>query len=179
MNGLESMLIPGRECGECTVCCVTPRIEEFQKPENVACKELKAGGGCGIYTSRPDVCRDWYCMWRIMPQLDDSWRPDKCRILLRLGEHGELVFLPLGWPLEVLTTYQALQVIASLIMANIPVSIAVPGKVGHYSAKLDLNRSMSGVLESGSFLEVQGAMSELVSYAMQHPTEPVKGVGKG
>lgn len=51
-----------RQCGECSLCCVLPAIPQLGKPANVRCKHLTAKG-CGIYESRPAVCRKFECDW--------------------------------------------------------------------------------------------------------------------
>jgi hypothetical protein len=43
-------------------------------------------GGCGIYSSRPKVCNDWYCAWRNMAHLDDDWRPDRMGVMLEFSQ---------------------------------------------------------------------------------------------
>lgn len=53
-----------RHCGDCKACCVAYPIdiEEFTKPEQVPCQHL-TDRGCGIYASRPELCRDFECLW--------------------------------------------------------------------------------------------------------------------
>lgn len=82
MNEPES-----RRCGACTACCHVLEIDDAQlvKPAGVLCGHCT--NGCTIYDRRPKVCRDWLCMWREFPGLlDDSWRPDRCGVLMRMTE---------------------------------------------------------------------------------------------
>ncbi|MBS0297922.1 MAG: YkgJ family cysteine cluster protein [Proteobacteria bacterium] len=74
---------PGRECGACTMCCSLLQIDELQKPEGVACVHVREGGGCGIYETRPGVCRAFYCLWMQHPAFDEGWKPNVCHFLLR------------------------------------------------------------------------------------------------
>jgi hypothetical protein len=78
-------LVPGRECGACAACCVDLAIAEsgMRKLPNVRCEHLRANGGCGIYDARPLICRTYHCLWRGLDNLDDSWRPDRCGILIQ------------------------------------------------------------------------------------------------
>ena len=73
-------LIPGRDCGGCTVCCVFPTINkpEIQKQSGVRCRHCHETG-CGIYDSRPPVCRAYYCAWRTVDIFGEDWRPDRLR----------------------------------------------------------------------------------------------------
>src|SRR5690349_15196843 len=79
----DELLVEGRSCGTCTVCCYTLPIDtpEFQKMPGAVCKNC-AGRGCGIYETRPNPCRGFYCGWWMIPQLDDEWRPDRSGILI-------------------------------------------------------------------------------------------------
>jgi hypothetical protein len=79
----EGALIPGRECGECTVCCRVPPIEDpaLTKPAGVLCQNC-IGNTCSIYKSRPQSCRDFFCQWRNLALLDENWRPDLSGVLI-------------------------------------------------------------------------------------------------
>lgn len=81
----NQLLVEGRECGECTACCIELTIEDpkLVKLPGVPCEHLLKKGGCSIYSDRPETCKRWYCMWRFMPLLDDSWRPDLKGIMIK------------------------------------------------------------------------------------------------
>jgi len=90
-------LVPGRECGECQVCCIMPSIDkpQIQKVSGSPCRHsLK--GGCDIYEGRPDVCRAFFCGWRRLAGLPDDWRPDKSGVfaLTEVNELPQFEFLP-------------------------------------------------------------------------------------
>jgi len=72
-----------KTCGPCQVCCVALKIKtpQLRKDAQVPCPHLVAKG-CGIYESRPPVCRGFLCGWRLMPELDASWRPDLSGVML-------------------------------------------------------------------------------------------------
>ena len=75
-------LVPGRECGECNACCSYFEIlPELNKPSGKLCQHWKAG--CGIYESRPGVCRDFFCFWLQDAALGDEWRPDRSGFILQ------------------------------------------------------------------------------------------------
>lgn len=77
-------LIPGRECGECTVCCKVPPIADpaLTKPAGVLCPNC-IGNRCTIYLDRPQSCRDFFCQWRNLALLDENWRPDRSGVLIQ------------------------------------------------------------------------------------------------
>ena len=67
-----------RECGDCTLCCKLPLIEdkELQKKEYTWCKDCEIGVGCKIYSKRPKVCKDFKCEW-LLGHFPEHARPDK------------------------------------------------------------------------------------------------------
>jgi hypothetical protein len=72
-----------RECGPCQACCRELKIDvpELKKKAGVDCPHLTSAG-CGIYETRPPVCRGFLCGWRLFNDLDDSWRPDLSGVLI-------------------------------------------------------------------------------------------------
>ena len=87
----DNDLAPGRECGRCTVCCKTLKIDvpELKKLADVLCAHCADGAGCKIYDRRPPVCGGYYCGWRGMAHLSEHWRPDRCGILISFVGKGE------------------------------------------------------------------------------------------
>jgi hypothetical protein len=81
-------LVQGRECGECVACCKFLEIPELKKPADVLCHNC-TGNSCGIYDSRPSVCRGWYCVWRVEKELPDAMRPDKCGVMFCLDRDAQ------------------------------------------------------------------------------------------
>ncbi|MDE4910377.1 hypothetical protein PQI07_06630 [Methylobacterium sp. 092160098-2] len=75
--------VAGRECGECVMCCKALHIDtqELKKPPDVLCVH-NTGTGCGIYETRPSVCRTWLCLWRRIETLPQHMRPDRSGLLL-------------------------------------------------------------------------------------------------
>jgi uncharacterized protein len=77
-----NMDIPGKACGTCSMCCKILEIEELKKPAGPYCPNCKVGEGCGIYHSRPDVCRDYECLWKTDRTLSPQLRPDRSGTIL-------------------------------------------------------------------------------------------------
>ncbi|MCW6507904.1 hypothetical protein [Lichenifustis flavocetrariae] len=77
-------LVPGRECGACTMCCKVYRIEALGKPDGVWCTHCVVGSSCKIYPDRPDDCRDFFCLWRTDATLPDSWKPNVSKLTISL-----------------------------------------------------------------------------------------------
>jgi len=142
-------LVPGRDCGGCTVCCRVPPVDsdDFQKQSGVLCHHCHEGEGCGIHATRPVVCRDWYCGWRVLPNLGDEWRPDRSEILI-VPEYedipGAFVERP-GLKFVITGSHSAalqprfIKYVAALVDADIPVFLSLPGPPGYFFAKAFLN----------------------------------------
>jgi hypothetical protein len=81
----ESLHQPPGSCGECVMCCEWLDIETegLSKKAGVLCQHCH-GGGCGIYETRPVLCRTFFCGWRLVQQLGDDWRPDKSGVMILL-----------------------------------------------------------------------------------------------
>ena len=84
-----------RRCDTCTVCCTELKIEtpQFRKAANTPCSHL-CGAGCGIYETRPPVCQQFLCGWRLFAELTDDWRPDLSGVLVMRKAPSEL---PPAW----------------------------------------------------------------------------------
>lgn len=71
---------PLRTCGSCTLCCKVMGVKDeeaqFDKPKDQWCVHAKKGIGCGIYETRPSICRNFQCLW-LAGEGDDHLRPDK------------------------------------------------------------------------------------------------------
>lgn len=65
-------------CGECTLCCKLYAIPAINKPEHKWCKDCTPGKGCNIYETRPEVCKEYQCLWLAFMSKDNpELRPDK------------------------------------------------------------------------------------------------------
>ncbi len=51
-----------RQCGSCTACCTVMGVEELSKPSFKSCTHVVTQG-CGIYSDRPQSCRNFVCVW--------------------------------------------------------------------------------------------------------------------
>jgi len=69
-----------RSCGACTACCTVHKVVELNKDYGVRCQHL-SDAGCGVYTKRPQSCKDWYCLWR-WNVLSEAERPDLSGVML-------------------------------------------------------------------------------------------------
>jgi hypothetical protein len=159
-KNVNDNLVSGRECGACTVCCKTLKINvpELKKLAAVLCDHCIEGAGCRIYETRPPVCKGWYCGWRRMPYLSDDWRPDRCGVLIDIVG-GEGQGIPAGFPQvglkfdvvdspRVLNWDPLIRFIGSEIARGRPVFLGVPAPVGYERRKIFLNPLMADAVAS-------------------------------
>ena len=168
----ESEPIPNRNCGECTACCVTLRINEpkLKKHADTPCCNLSPNGDCEIYNDRPSTCHAYYCGWRYLEQLGNEWRPDRSKILLRLHQDGGIILQALETPLKVLIEQLALEFIVGCIESSIPIYISVPAKPGFCYSLIKLNENLASVVDSRDLEVAQSIITQAINYGAQQQT---------
>lgn len=67
---------PGRSCGSCTLCCKVLAVPEIAKPAGHWCPQARKGTGCSIYDTRPEMCREFRCLW-LQGHLSAEHKPDR------------------------------------------------------------------------------------------------------
>jgi hypothetical protein len=146
-EGME--LIPGRDCGDCTVCCTWPTINkpEIQKVSGSTCKHC-TGGGCAIYETRFPVCRGYFCAWRTVDIFGEEWRPDKSGVLPYVETEGISEDFDLSTGIGLMLVGHAAKIIRQRwfqdfiitgVMNNVPLFLSLPGPRGHQAATVSLN----------------------------------------
>lgn len=74
-----------RSCGECDLCCTVLRVDALGKLGGRRCDHQRGGGeGCGIYATRPGICRAYRCLW-LQGGLEVSDRPDRIGAVIDLS----------------------------------------------------------------------------------------------
>ena len=71
-----------RACGTCTLCCRLPYIDALATRAKDWCRLCIDGEGCRIYEQRPQLCRDFLCLWRTDAALGDAWDPARSRMMI-------------------------------------------------------------------------------------------------
>jgi hypothetical protein len=79
---IDTLVVAGRSCGSCSLCCKVVTIPILNKPAGKWCQHCKPGRGCGIHLTRPIVCRGAYCEWMISKGLGPEWKPEKSKFAL-------------------------------------------------------------------------------------------------
>lgn len=171
---LSDYLVSNRSCDECTVCCTCLRIEkpELTKKADVPCPHLLQHGGCGIYEERPQVCRTWYCGWRVMPFLTDDMRPDRSKILIKQDEAG-FVFQPLKSDyVRNLLNENVLTAIGALIDAEVTISTSIPTRPGFTNYKMQINDILKQNVANRDLAGVRTLMRTIIFRSRNAQTIP-------
>lgn len=75
----------GRSCGPCDLCCTVLRVDELRKLGGTRCVHQRSDPpGCGIYDSRPGICRAYRCLW-LRGGLEEGDRPDRTGAVIDLA----------------------------------------------------------------------------------------------
>ncbi|HET7679619.1 MAG TPA: hypothetical protein VFK79_05730 [Xanthobacteraceae bacterium] len=84
----HGMVVQGRACDSCTLCCKVLIVTDFDKPAGKWCSHCKPGTGCGIHAMRPVACRGFYCEWMTSKGLGPEWKPERCKFVLAKTNEG-------------------------------------------------------------------------------------------
>lgn len=169
-------LVAGRACGACNACCHYLKIDEvrFRKPPAQLCMHWDREKACTIYARRPDSCRDFYCGWLQFTWLDESWRPDRCGILVRpVAQNGgiAIIFLLIAGN-EALDSDGAAIVIGNVVASDIAAYLEVPGPAGFMGARMELNAMLRPPVERGDLAEIRRLLVVGAEHARRHDMKP-------
>src|SRR6266567_61929 len=99
-------LVPGRSCGTCSLCCKLYPVRELSKPAGQWCIHAVPGSGCNDHQNRPHACRQFFCAWRLDPNLGPEWKPEVSRFVLSADPAYQALTvmvdpgMPLAWRRE-------------------------------------------------------------------------------
>jgi hypothetical protein len=88
------------------LCCKVMSIIALKKPSDVMCSHAVPGKGCTIREQRPLCCRQFFCGWRLDPNIDALWKPDICGFVLSISSSYSALMLyvdtarPLAWRMQ-------------------------------------------------------------------------------
>jgi len=177
-----TVMVPGRECGSCNICCIIPAIDrpDIQKISGATCRNCTASG-CAIYEARPEVCQSYYCGWRRLEMIDAEWRPDLCGVLVELdvgkippqySANFGLVLILVGNPLRTVREPRFLDFVARCVAGNMMVSLGLPGPHGKQSAQLPLNTTAMKEASQRSRADVKLLLEKILKRLSGHEFIP-------
>jgi hypothetical protein len=180
MQDHNQRLVPGRECGDCKVCCVTLSIDtpEIQKLAASPCRH-SLRGGCDIYETRPPVCRAFFCGWRRSAAFPENWRPDTSGVFAVLEENIDPRWGPLGVALKLLSDPIGIvrqpafiDFVIRNLSNNIALYLMLPGPKGMQSPRVSLNNPSMMEAAARSPADVGALLEGLVARLAAHPFTP-------
>jgi len=175
-------LVPGRSCGECTVCCTVMAIDkpDIQKQAGVTCRHCH--GGCTIYETRPKLCRDFHCGWRQLPILDDGWRPDRSGVFVEIEvieQETALSLILVGNALKTVRQPWFIDFVATGVRGHVPLYLGIPGPTGFKGASLLVTtRQMHDAAGAGR-VSVKELLEKELNRLKAHTFEPRVFVNSG
>jgi hypothetical protein len=168
-------LVPGRDCGACTICCIMPAIDkpEMQKEAGVACRHCQSG--CTIYETRPKLCRDFHCGWRQLPILDDDWRPDRSGVFVEIeviDDETALSLILIGNPLKTIRQPWFVDFVTTGVRGGVPLHLGIPGPRGCQGASLPLTTRQMFEAAGLSPARVKDLLEKELKRLQTHAFEP-------
>jgi hypothetical protein len=175
-------LVPDRTCGSCNVCCVIPKINESALLPGYRCRNALSNGGCAIYETRPETCRNFYCGWRLLPWIDERLKPDQSAVFIRLTNDEKLLVGCHRFALMVtilsregLGAAGLVETIITSIKAQIDTYLIVPGPPGYTSCRSWLNDALGEAVKRADVLALKSLLDEQYAEALTklNETRPV------
>lgn len=83
-----TITLPAKTCGSCRVCCqgtMTGEVYGFKFWPGRPCHFMGVDG-CKIYERRPNICRDYYCVYMEEHWVPDWMRPDQSNVIMTRKE---------------------------------------------------------------------------------------------
>ena len=163
-------LVPTRECGPCTVCCTELTIDqpELQKLPGYTCPNCVVNGGCTIHATRPNICRLWFCGWRLLDWIGEPLRPDQSGVLVLLTLDEKPDGYNQDIALDVALLNQAgcqadglAEMLLHAITTNIAVFLCLPGPPGQWGARMLINEELKDAAATGKPARVSRALRQL------------------
>lgn len=159
--------LPGRQCGDCAVCCVELEIDEpkLRKAAETPCPHL-CSEGCGIYAERPDTCASWHCGWRLL-NVGEGLRPDRAGVLMipeisrEPGyERGGLTLTPVAGRADRLLQAEIVDLAGRYIAGGVPIFLA--HGAGVHCKRVFLNRRAEPMVRAGDRARFVALLTDLL-----------------
>lgn len=80
-----------KTCGTCNLCCKVLAVQAVPTPRSTWCVHARTKKGCAIYGNHPPACRAFVCEWLRSPHLDEDWKPEVSKFVMRLESDDERI----------------------------------------------------------------------------------------
>lgn len=167
-------LLPGRECGGCVECCrVIPlSLPELSKPTGELCAYCVDGAGCSVHEIRPQTCRIWFCLWRVV-ELSDDWRPDRSGVILRPDgvEEGRMTLFVLRRS-DSLFGEDLFATVAHWIAEGFQIGLSVSGPVGTLPVRSEVTQWLRPATDADDHAAFTHRLEAALDQLDAHDFEP-------
>ena len=82
MKDLTGIVVDGRSCDGCAMCCKVFLVPSLDKPAGVWCQHCKSDLLCDIYEERPLECSSFFCHYRRDADLPEYWKPSQSHMVV-------------------------------------------------------------------------------------------------
>lgn len=148
---MDLPLIPGRSCDACVECCrfIPLDLPELSKPTGSLCAYCVDARGCTVHEVRPQTCRTWFCVWRIV-ELSEDWRPDRSGVIVRPDglERGEITLYVVRRT-GFLRDPQWFDTVAQWLSEGVRLALSIPGPVGTLPVRAEVTDYLLSAVAAG------------------------------
>lgn len=170
---MELPLIPDRVCGPCVECCrfIPLDLPELSKPTGSLCGYCVDGAGCSVHAVRPQTCRTWFCVWRVV-ELSEAWRPDLSGIIVRPDGllSGEMTLYVVRRT-DFLASAELFDTVAQWLSEGLKLAISVPGPVGTLPVRAEVTDFLTPAVTAGDEAGFQRLFAACLASLDQHDFE--------
>lgn len=89
----QKTTVSGRSCGTCTLCCKVYTVPAIDKAAGRWCQHCTPGRGCGIYETRPEQCRDFFCLWMTEGAIPAEWKAERAKMVLSTFPENGFIYV--------------------------------------------------------------------------------------
>ena len=167
-------LLPDRTCGACIECCraIPLDLPELAKPTGELCAYCVEAAGCSVHALRPQTCRIWFCLWRVV-ELSDDWGPDRSGVIVRPdGIEDGVITLYVLRRSDFLASVDLFATIAGWIAEGVEVALSVPGPVGTYPARAVVTDWLRPAVEEGDPADFLDRLMRSLDRLDRHDFQP-------
>lgn len=171
---MELPLIPGRTCGGCVECCrfIPLDLPELSKPTGSLCAYCVDGAGCSVHEVRPQTCRTWFCVWRVVA-LSEAWRPDRSGIIVRPDglTTGEITLYVVRHS-DFLRGPQMFDTVAQWLAEGLSIALSIPGPVGTLPVRAEVTDYLMPAVAAGDEARFHTLVQTVLDGLSGHAWEP-------
>ncbi|CAN5302606.1 hypothetical protein BH10PSE1_BH10PSE1_13090 [soil metagenome] len=171
---MDLPLIPGRSCDACVECCrfIPLDLPELSKPTGSLCAYCVDAKGCSVHQVRPQTCRTWFCVWRVV-DLSEDWRPDRSGIIVRPDGlmTGEITLYVIRRT-EFLTSAEVFDTVAQWLSEGLRIALSIPGPVGMLPVRAEVTDYLLPAVAAGDDSLFNALVARCLDGLSGHAWEP-------